>query len=90
MADETDFQIEQDGEYTRFRMNVQRGEGVDRRGDVSVEMIREREPASTAKIKFEDGEQKTLVDNETFAEFVFETRRAVKLLEDRLGIEDGE
>ena len=90
MSDETEVQIEQDGEYTRFRMNIQRGEGVDRRGDVTVEMVRETAHDSTATVEYSNRSQKIRVDNEAFSEFVFETDRAVTLLENRLGLTGGD
>lgn len=79
-------------EYTRLSMNIQRGEGVDRRGDVSVEIQRERNPSNETETAIEiDGETfPAPVNDEAFAEFYHETSRAVKLLEKRLGLGDGE
>jgi hypothetical protein len=87
-------------EYTKVRMQAQRGDGPDRRGKVEVEMLREVEGQN------EDGDNPNrrtttvavgpdgnipaaaTVDDSVFAEFHYETERAVALLEDRLGLDD--
>lgn len=83
-----------DGEYTRFKAKIQRGDGIDRRGDVEVEVVRER---SEVRVDLDEIEHEiaddvsvtTLADHGPFAEFSFELERAVRLLEDQLGL-DGE
>lgn len=79
--------VQSDGEYTRFRMNIQRGEGVDRRGDVSIELVREKDGGGET-VQYEN--KSVEVDHSAFTEFAFETDRSVKLLEDRLGLSKGE
>jgi len=84
-----------DGAYTRHRTKIQRGDGVDNRGETVVETVR---PVSDHRV---DKEKETetvelpggattevVIDSEPFAEHVFEVDRAVQLLEHELGLND--
>jgi len=81
-------------EYTKLRMQAQRGDGPDRRGKVEVEMLREDdEPTEDRTVSVGVGPDGDIpaaatVDDSVFAEFHYETERAVALLEDRLGLDD--
>lgn len=90
MSDEApDPDVQMDGEYTRYRMSVQRGDGPDRRGKVEVEMVREREPSRESQTVDVGGrEVTTQMEDSAFAEFLLESDRSVRLLEERLGLND--
>lgn len=79
------------GEYVRYRMQIQRGDGPDRRGKVEVEMQREhpeaRQDRDAEEVVLPDGRTiAAQVDNAAFASFFHETDRALTLLEERLGL----
>lgn len=109
MSDNTDRhtteipEVEQTDEYTRLSMTIQRGDGIDRRGDVTVDIKRDRPPRAQrtnesviipTEPNSRDGSpatnrsQSVTVDHETFAEFYHEVQRATHLLEQRLGLLD--
>lgn len=79
-----------DGEFTRYRIQIQRGDGPDRRGKVEVEIQREVDPDGTTKTATLPNGEKAEYDsqNSAFAEFYYESERAVTLLEDRLGLSE--
>lgn len=81
---------ENETEYTRLKANFQRGEGVDRRGDVTIEIVRERdEDAPPREIELPDGETvEVACDDATFAEFYFEAQRAESVLIETLGLDE--
>lgn len=90
------------GEFTRLKMKMQLGDGPDRRGEITVETVRERDEDSpltemgmeNVPIGIRDGEVDLVdvegvpVDHATFAEFMLETQRARALLRKRLGLDD--
>lgn len=81
------------GEYTRYRMQIQRGDGPDRRGKVEVEIQREHPEAranlDAQQVELPNGETtEALVGSAAFSEFLFEVDRATHLLEQQLGLED--
>lgn len=96
MTDEDGSEVE---EYTRFRANIQLGDGPDQRGDVTVEMQREatddrverevRVPSSQAD---RDAEVLTTAkcNDAQFAEFYNELMRGRAALSDALGLEHGD
>jgi KaiC/GvpD/RAD55 family RecA-like ATPase len=80
------------GEYNRYRLKLQRGDGPDRRGDVAVEVVREVDPDRDLKrsheVELPDGNTvRVATDDEAFAEFYMEARRAEGVLLDRLGLD---
>lgn len=93
-----------DGEYTRFRANIQLGDGIDQRGDVTVELVREpnenRNERETG-IPLTDSEREhinldgrdmevvdTPCNDREFAEFYNELQRASNALRDALNLPD--
>lgn len=93
----TDDYEDSGSEYTRFQMTIQRGDGIDRRGDVTVEIQRERNPGderetpvdlSLTSKEFDDDAVETTVNDAHFAEFYHEAVRATRVLEEQLGLED--
>jgi hypothetical protein len=93
MTDDDRFNIETDGEYTRFRISAKRGDGPDQRGKVETELVRKRAEARIdrreVEVELPDGTTKTItVDDAPFAEFIFEADRAVTMLENRLGLDN--
>lgn len=81
-----------ESEFVRFQSKIQLGEGVDRRGDVTVEMLRER-PSLGRRTQHQDvelpsGETVTITtDDEAFAEFYFELQRTRDVLRRTLGLD---
>lgn len=80
------------GPYTRFRGKLQLGEDVNRRGDISVEIVREFDPTKLEDMTIETPEGTTVAadvprDHRAFAEFYAELERADRLLRERLGME---
>ena len=79
------------GEYTRIKAKVQLGDGPDQRGEVTVEMVRERTedtPLDVRTVELPDGTSvETTIDDRTFAEFYLESGRVVSALSDRLGLD---
>lgn len=82
-------------EFVRFRINIQRGDGPDRRADVTVESVRQVSPDSSAhrtdvEVLLPDGETMVVedvpVESEAFASWYFEVQRADLALRDRLGL----
>jgi hypothetical protein len=86
-----------DAEYTRRKVKLQVGDGPDARGEVTVEMVRERAPEDETTPRHESvvmqtGESQRVrfgTDDAAFAEWVFEVNRSVDVLRDSLGLEDG-
>lgn len=82
-----------ESEYTRFQSKIQLGDGVDRRGDIQVEIVRERAPPSelTAReVTLPSGETVAVgTDDTAFAEFYFEVQRKTDVLREQLGLDDG-
>lgn len=84
---------EQDGAYTRYSAKIQRGDGVDRRGDIQVEMVREH-PESLVDttrhtVELPNGrEVKFDADDRAFAEFYFSLQRAEGVLTETLGLDE--
>lgn len=83
---------EPDGEYTRMKANIQLGDGIDRRGDVTVEIVRSVDSSGARRRKREvvlpDGDTITArTSDEVFAEFYFEAARATEVLRERLGLD---
>lgn len=85
---------EETTEYTKFETKIQLGDGVDRRGDVRVEMVRERPRGGSAgvtqrAVTVPGGEEVTITtDDKAFAEFYFEAGRAAGVLREKLGLEE--
>lgn len=81
-------------EITRFKMNIQRGEGVDRRGDITVETVRERDRGANGterEVTLPSGETVTVeTHDDAFAEFYFEAERAKRVLIQTLGLTDAD
>lgn len=81
------------GEFTRFRANIQLGDGPDQRGDVTVEVV--REPSEDRHVRpvtiptgddTADIEVESFADDEAFAEFYREISRARRTLAEQLGL----
>lgn len=87
-----DYDPEEDGEYTRFKAKIQLGDGIDRRGDTTVEIARSPRPESsvTTSVSVGRGEEEveTTVDHKAFAEFALEVDRATELLRSTLQLPD--
>lgn len=84
---------EHDTEYTKHRIQVQRGDGPDRRGKVETEIVRERHDKTGKPVDVElpNGETVTVTPHsEAFGELVLESERAVAVLEERLGLDQPE
>lgn len=81
-----------DVEMTRLSCTIQLGDGIDRRGDVTVEVTRELGPRMDRRereVELPDGSTTTVTaDDQTFGEFVLETGRATELLRDRLRLDE--
>jgi hypothetical protein len=83
-----------DGEFTRLKSSVQLGDGPDQRGDVTVEVVREKRPREgferrDVEVELPDGSVvEGDVDDATFAEFYTELDRATRVLSDALGLAD--
>jgi hypothetical protein len=84
-------------EMTRFRCNVQLGNGPDQRGDVTVEMVREpnddRNERHVIVPEAVTDEASTMnveapCNDADFAEFYHELERASTALRDVLGLDD--
>lgn len=82
-----------EGEYTRFRANIQLGDGPDRRGDVTIEIVREREEVASQtprEVELPSGERiQTETMDAAFAEFYIELDRASTTLRETLGLPPG-
>jgi hypothetical protein len=79
------------GEYTRLRADIQLGDGIDRRGEVTIEVVRaidtESEKRRTRSVVLPDESTlQTETSDEVFAEFYFECGRATRALQERLGL----
>ena len=84
---------EPNGEYTRLKANIQLGDGIDRRGEVTVEVVRSVDTASDGRrsrsVVLPDGTTfGTKTTDEVFAEFYFECVRATEALHERLGLDE--
>lgn len=82
---------EPDTEYTRIRAKMQMGNGIDQRGEVTVETVREvEEDRTTTTVELPDGTVvgDVPINNRAFAEFYHELERSGQALKDKLGIED--
>jgi len=84
-----------DGEYTRMQADIQLGDGIDRRGEVTVEVVRSVNTSSdsrrTRSVMLPDGNTISAhTTDEVFAEFYFEACRATEILRERLGLPDDE
>ena len=85
-----------EGEFTRLKSSVQLGDGPDQRGDVTVEVLREKRPREgferrDVELELPDGTvAEGDVDDATFAEFYTELERATRALSEALGLPDGE
>lgn len=88
---------EPSGEYTRFRANIQLGDGPDQRGDVTVEMVREPgEDRAERYVAIPEAatEQAPAMDvpaqmnDAHFAEFYHELQRGRRALREALGLPD--
>jgi len=86
-----------DGEHTRYRAKVQLGDGPDRRGDVTVEMVREPSGDRNERhviIPEAVTDEASAMDVQApcndadFAEFYHELERASTALRDVLGLDD--
>jgi len=84
-------------EVTRYRANIQRGDGPDQRGDVTVEMVREKDSDPETRdvrldrsgVDLEAGEDGLVgIDDAPYAEFVYELDRAVAALETALDLDE--
>lgn len=82
-------------EFVRFKAKIQRGDGPDQRGEVTVETVRELpvdSPGHRADVDvlLPDGEVLTVEDIEVqsgpFAEWYFEMQRAELALRETLGL----
>lgn len=81
------------GEYTRFRTNIQLGDGPDQRGDMTVEIVRvidEETPRRETHAVTHEGPIETALTDAHFAEFALEVGRATDLLKNELGLTDEE
>lgn len=80
-------------EYTKFSSKIQLGDGVDQRGDIQVEIARDRPSLGRRNehtVELPSGDEVTVtVDDEAFAEFYFELQRSTDVLRESLGL-DGE
>lgn len=83
-----------DEQFTRIRSNVQLGDGPDARGDVTVEIVREKTTAKRfADVTVPDGQGGTInvadvpMDDRAFAEWMIEMDRAVDRLRTKLGLD---
>lgn len=86
---------EPNGEYTRLKANIQLGDGIDRRGEVTVEVVRSVDTTSDTRrsrsVVLPDGTTfGTKTTDEVFAEFYFECVRATEALRERLGLNEDE
>jgi hypothetical protein len=85
------------GEYTRLRADIQLGDGIDRRGEVTIEVVRSidgesDERRSRSVVLPDESTLQTETSDEVFAEFYFECGRATRALQERLGLhhDDGD
>jgi len=79
------------GEYTRLRADIQLGDGIDRRGEVTIEVVRSidsesDERRSRSVVLPDESTLQTETSDEVFAEFYFECGRATRALQERLGL----
>ena len=84
------------GEYTRFKAKIQLGDGPDRRGEVTVETVRERTEDDTLTVQNIDmpgngngdvtGE--VSVNHDNFGEWYLELSRARRALVEQLDLEE--
>lgn len=96
MSDEEVY--EEDGEFTRLRAKVQIGDGVDQRGEVSVERSSKQDEdgrgyeKTTKEVTLPEEMGGDTVEiqanNELFAEFYYELTRSTKALRQELGLPD--
>jgi len=86
-------------EFTRFRANIQLGDGPDQRGDITVEMVREpaldREERSVVMPESNTDEAPAMdvtapANDQDFAEFYHELMRGRRALREALGLDSDE
>jgi len=83
-------------EFTRFKANIQLGDGPDQRGDITVEMVREpgeeREERSVVMPESNTDEAPSMdvtapANDADFAEFYHELMRGRRALREALGLD---